>query len=141
MTVQSVANYLGLADSEVDANKDVNLEEIAENLGISDIEAARIAALGTPVSAPGAPTGVVATVVSPTQVSVAFTPPVNDGGATITGYAAAGSSNNGLGTGTESPIIIDHAFASGVSVIFQVVAINAVGTGTPGLAAAVTPNP
>lgn len=141
MTVQSVANYLGLADSEVDAYKDVTLEVIAQDLGIDDSEAALIAALGTPLSAPGAPTGVVATRVSNTQVSIAFVPPVNDGGATITRYAATGSSNNGAGTATESPIIIDHAFASGVSVIFQVVAENAVGFGTPGLAAAITPNP
>lgn len=142
MTVESVANYLGKSYTEVDRYKDVvPIEAIAEDLALSDSEALKIANLGTPVTAPGAPTGVVATVVDATHVSVAFVPPASDGGAGIDFYTVTSSPGGFAKQGSGSPIVIQAAFATATPYTFGVTATNEVGVGAGGTSAAVTPKP
>jgi Fibronectin type III domain len=146
MTVQSVANYLGLADSEVEDNANLPAAEIAENLGIADSEAALIAALG--VTPPNSPTAVVATVTGISTVSIAFTPPTDNGGAAIEGYDIAVAPSTKPITwdlsDTTSPIVVTCAggFTAATSHVFTVAARNSAGAGSVSApSAAVTPNP
>lgn len=88
---------------------------------------------------PGAPTNVVATALDG-SVSLAFAPPVTDGGSAITGYAAscaAGSSSRSA-TGTTSPIRV-AGLVNGTSYTCTVAATNAVGTGPTTAAVSVRP--
>lgn len=140
MTVASVANHLGRAASEVNAYKDRSVEDIAQDLALSNSEALLIGALGTPLAVPGAPTAVTATVVSTTQVRVAFTPPANDGGAEINRYDVS-APGVALVSGTESPIIVNSDFEAATAFTFTVRAHNQIGEGAAGTAAPVTPNP
>lgn len=78
----------------------------------------------TAVGLPDAPTIGVATP-GDGQVSVAFTPPVNDGGSEITTYTAYGSTGVSA-EGASSPIVVDE-LVNGVSVEFYVTASNAYG--------------
>jgi hypothetical protein len=130
MTVASVANAVARSRSEVTAYQDKDVQEIANDLALSDYEARLIGNLGTPITVPGAPTAPVATRVSNTKVSVAFVPPVNDGGDRID---AAGAG---------SPVVVDGAFAKGIAYTFKVTAANSEGFSAASAAsAAVTPNP
>ncbi|MCX6944609.1 MAG: fibronectin type III domain-containing protein, partial [Opitutales bacterium] len=89
------------------------------------------------VTVPGAPTGATATRGNG-QASVAFTAPVSDGGASITGYTVT-SSGGQTGTGSSSPIIVT-GLTNGTSYTFTVTATNSAGTGSASSAsAAVTP--
>ena len=88
----------------------------------------------TPYTTPGAPTGVAGTSGN-TQVSLSWTAPSDNGGALITDYAIQYSSNggawitftDGVSTGTSTVVT---GLANGTEYIFQVAAINSVGTGT-----------
>lgn len=61
-----------------------------------------------------------------TTASVAFTPPVNDGGSTITGYTATSTPSSITGTGSSSPILVS-GLTNGVAYTFKVYATNPVG--------------
>ncbi len=86
-----------------------------------------------PTTVPDPPTGVVATTGNG-SASVAFTPPLNDGGTAITAYAAACTSTNGGATaaasGTASPLVVT-GLTNGDNYACTVTATNSVGTSAP----------
>ncbi len=85
------------------------------------------------VTVPGTPTIGSPSVISSTQVDVAFTPPASNGGATITGYAVQSSPSISLSyssSDTTSPIRVTGSFALNTYYQFRVAAINSVGTGS-----------
>ncbi|MBL8245556.1 MAG: endonuclease, partial [Rhodanobacteraceae bacterium] len=91
-----------------------------------------------PATVPDAPTSPVATA-GHQRVTVAFTPPVNNGGSAITSYTATcgGQSQSG----PASPITVT-GLTNGVQVTCTVVATNSVGNSLPsGASNAVTPAP
>lgn len=86
----------------------------------------------------GAPTAATATA-GDTQVSIAFTAPVNNGGATITGYTVTANPGGLTGTGATSPIIVT-GLTNGQAYTFTVTATNSAGTGAASVASnSVTP--
>ncbi len=95
---------------------------------------------GSPVTltAPGAPTGVVATAGS-TQASVAFTAPTSTGGARITSYTVTSSPGGFTASGASSPIVVT-GLTNGTDYTFTVTATNSIGTGSASAASSsVTP--
>lgn len=76
---------------------------------------------------PGAPTSVSATAGN-AQATVTFTAPVDDGGATITGYRVTSSPGGITATGASSPITIT-GLTNGTSYTFTVAAQNSIGYG------------
>lgn len=74
---------------------------------------------------PDAPTIGVASA-GDTTASVAFTPPVDNGGASITGYTATSTPGGLTGTGSSSPITVS-GLTNGVAYTFKVYATNPVG--------------
>ena len=89
-------------------------------------------ASGTPRTVPGAPTIGVATVSSPTAVSVAFTAPASNGGNAITSYVVTpyiGAAAQTTVSGASSPISVT-GLTTGQVYTFKVHAVNAAGAGT-----------
>ena len=98
----------------------------------------------TPATVPAAPTSVSA-VAGDQKATVSWTAPGNNGGASITGYDVRYSSNNGT-TWTSAGVVYSGSPATvtgltnGTPYVFDVAAINSVGTGAYSTAsAAVTP--
>ncbi len=86
----------------------------------------------------GAPTAATATA-GDTQASIAFTAPVNTGGATISGYTVTANPGGLTGTGATSPIIVT-GLTNGQAYTFTVTATNSAGTGAASVASnSVTP--
>lgn len=90
-------------------------------------EAGVLSASYFPLDVPDAPTSVTATVVDFQTVSVAFTAPVNVGGAAVTSYTVY-SSGGQIATGSSSPISVT-GLTAGTSYTFTVVANNLYGAG------------
>ena len=89
-------------------------------------------------TAPGAPTGVVATAGN-ASASVAFTAPASNGGSAITGYTVTSSPGSFTATGATSPVNV-IGLTNGTAYTFTVVATNAVGNSVASAASsAVTP--
>lgn len=73
------------------------------------------------------------------QASVAFTAPLSNGGAAITGYTVTASPGGATATGTSSPITVT-GLTKGTAYTFTVTATNSAGTGPASAASApVTP--
>jgi hypothetical protein len=145
-TALGVANFLARDQFEVNAYKDVEVNKIAEDLALADSEALLIANLGTVPTVPAAGTIGVVTVVSPTSVSVAWTPG-SDGGAAITSVGIL--TNPAVPGGASwdaddvvSPILVTGDFVEAQGYQFKVFLSNEVGTsvGTAN-STAVVPNP
>jgi invasion protein IalB len=79
----------------------------------------------TPVTGPGAPTGVTANSQSG-SASVSWTAPVNNGGGTITGYTVTASPGGATATCATSPCVV-NGLSNGTSYSFTVVATNGAG--------------
>jgi hypothetical protein len=75
---------------------------------------------------PDAPTNVVATTTSTTEISVAFNAPSYTGTSSITGYTVTSSTGNITGTGSSSPIVLT-GLTAGTSYTFTVKATNSSG--------------
>jgi len=75
---------------------------------------------------PDAPTNVIATVTSATEISVAFNAPSYAGTSSITGYTVTSSTGNITATGSSSPIVLT-GFAGATSYTFTVKATNSSG--------------
>ncbi|MBC8364995.1 MAG: fibronectin type III domain-containing protein [Actinobacteria bacterium] len=90
----------------------------------------------TPRTTPGQPT-VLAGTPGDGEVSLSWTAPTNDGGASISGYKVESSTNSGstwttsiADTGSSSTSAVVDGLSNGTSVTFRVSAINVAGTGS-----------
>jgi hypothetical protein len=81
----------------------------------------------TPMTVPGAPTGVTANAGNG-QAIVSFTAPAGNGGSSITGYTVTSTPGNITATGSASPITIT-GLTNYTTYTFTVTAANAAGTG------------
>jgi titin len=112
--------------------------------GTASAEASATPTTASAAVAPGAPTGIIATPVSATQVNLSWSAPSN-GGSAITGYKIEYKS----GTGAYSVLVANTASAStayshtglttGTAYTYKVSAINSIGTGTASAEASATP--
>lgn len=82
------------------------------------------------LNVPDTPTNVLVTETGNSQVSIAFTPPVNNGGSVITGYTVTASPGGITAIGLSSPIVVT-GLTAGTSYTFTVVATNAIGNSDP----------
>ena len=103
--------------------------------------ASRVASAFTDATVPEAPTGLVATAVSPTQIDLFWTAPAYDGGATVTGYRVEVSEDGTTwtdlrtDTGSRAPTFSHTDLLPGSERHYRVSAINRVGAGAPSLSA------
>jgi hypothetical protein len=92
-----------------------------------------------PSTLPGAPTALIATGGN-AQVSIAFTLPTSNGGASISSYTATSTPGNITGTSTTGSPVVVTGLTNGTSYTFTIYATNADGNGTPSApSSAVTP--
>ncbi len=100
--------------------------------------ASAVSAAVTPLSVPGAPTGVSA-VPANGQASVSFTPPADTGGSPVTSYTVTSAPGGLTSTCATSPCVVT-GLANGTLYTFTVTASNITGPSAPSAAsAAVTP--
>jgi uncharacterized protein (TIGR02145 family) len=85
-----------------------------------------------PITVPGAPTSPIATFGN-AQASVAFTPPGDRGGSTVTGYTVTSTPGGLIGSGSSSPIVVT-GLSNGTSYTFTVIATNAAGNSVASVA-------
>ena len=82
----------------------------------------------TPSTVPGAPTGITVTAVGPSQATLSWTAPANNGGAAVTGYTVT-SSPGGITCVTSTTSCTVTGLVNGNSYTFTVTANNPSGTG------------
>lgn len=78
-----------------------------------------------PATVPGAPTAATA-IAGDLQATVSFSPPSDDGGATITSYTVQSTPSGFTATGSSSPITVT-GLSNGINYTFKVKATNSVG--------------
>src|SRR3989475_529576 len=100
---------------------------------------------GSSSTAPQPPTGLKATTVSPSQINLSWTAPINSGGSPITGYQIQRSSDGGFSwptlvsnTNSPSTTYSDTGLSPGINYGYRVSAINSVGGGAPSNPASAT---
>lgn len=114
----------------------INADQAGDSLFLAAAQVSRSFTVNPVV--PDAPTIGTATA-GDTQASVAFTAPVNFGGAAITSYTVTASPGGLTGTGASSPIVVAD-LTNGVAYTFTVTATNSAGTGSASAASnAITP--
>jgi hypothetical protein len=97
------------------------------------------------LTAPGSPTGLGATAVSPTQVNLSWTAPSNNGGSPITGYkievkSGSGSYSNLVSnTGNTATTYSHTGLTTGTTYTYRVSAINSIGTSSASSETSATP--
>jgi hypothetical protein len=79
------------------------------------------------ITPPGAPT-IGTALAGSTQATVAFTPPTDNGGETITNYTVTSYPGGLVASGSSSPIIV-NGLLNGTNYVFRVTATNSAGTG------------
>jgi titin len=94
---------------------------------------------------PDQPTGVTASAISPTSISLNWSPPQNNGGSPITGYeisyrVAPNTSYTMLGTLNNVTTYTHTGLVTGKTYIYRISANNAIGTGSPSPEVLATPN-
>ena len=115
-------------------------------IGVS--RASRVASATTDATVPDAPTGLVATATTPTQIDLVWVAPAYDGGAPITGYRIEVSETGAAwtdlqpNTGSATTTFSHTGLLPGSTRFYRVSAINRAGTGAPsGVASAATDDP
>ncbi len=115
-------------------------------IGVS--RASSIASATTDATVPDAPTGLVATATTPTQIDLAWVAPDYDGGAPISGHRIEVSETGATwtdlqpNTGSASPTFSHPGLLPGSTRFYRVSAINRAGTGAAsGVASAATDDP
>ena len=110
--------------------------------------ASSVASATTDATVPDAPTGLVATATTPTQIDLAWVAPAYDGGAPITGYRIEVSETGAVwtdlqpNTGIASPTFSHPGLLPGSTRFYRVSAINRAGAGAAsGVASAATDDP
>jgi titin len=96
-------------------------------------------------SAPDQPIGVAAVAISPTSISLNWSPPQNNGGSSITGYkidyrVVPNTAYTTLTTLNNVTTYTHTNLITGKTYIYRVSAINVIGTGSPSPEVLVTPN-
>lgn len=113
-----------------------SIVRIVAALGLASAGVVGAAVPASAATAPDPPTIGTATA-GAASISVAFTPPVNDGGDPITSYTATCTSSNGGGpgvaSGAASPIVVG-SLTNGRTYTCTVTATNAIGTSAPSAA-------
>ncbi len=111
-------------------------------------EASRVASATTDATVPDAPTGLLATATTPTQIDLVWVAPDYDGGAPVTGYRIEVSETGAAwadlapNTGSASTTYSHTGLLPGSTRFYRVSAINRVGTGaSSGVASAATDDP
>ena len=100
-------------------------------------EASRVASATTDATVPDAPTGLVATSTTSTQIELAWVAPEYDGGAPVTAYRIEVSETGDAwadlvpNTGSASPAYSHTGLLPGTTRFYRVSAINRAGTGAP----------
>ncbi len=110
--------------------------------------ASSVASATTDATVPDAPTGLVATAITPTQIDLIWIAPAYDGGAPITGYRIEASETGAAwtdlqpNTGSAINTFSHTGLLPGSTRFYRVSAINRAGTGAPsGVASAATDDP
>ena len=110
--------------------------------------ASRVASATTDATVPDAPTGLVATATTPTQIDLFWIAPAYDGGAPITGYRIEVSETGAAwtdlqpNTGSAGTTFSHTGLLPGSTRFYRVSAINRAGVGAPsGVASAATDDP
>ena len=97
----------------------------------------------TPRTTPSAPTAVATTIGSGT-VTVAWSAPVSNGGATVSSYTAQRSTDGGVtwttrATGLTASPYVDSGLTNGTTYVYRVIANNIAGAGAPSAGVAAVP--